>query len=299
MVIFQAALVAMVFVFGFAAQAHTHNHVEGETLCEGFIEPNDRKIPVYPAIMNQQAPGLSQAEFNEAMDRLERIYTKDVEALGMKLKVNRLWENSTVNASAQKMGSTQVLNMYGGLARHPAITFEGFSLVLCHEFGHHNGGAPKNFGFSSWASNEGGSDYFATMKCLRKIFAEDDNEAILAAKADKLDAFAVEACTKAWTEKVDQNLCIRSSLAGQSVANFFAEMKKEELPKFETPDKNEVSRTNNSHPATQCRLDTYFAGMICPVHENEKLSNNDYKPGSCYTPRDSEGFRPRCWFAPK
>lgn len=82
----------------------------------------------------------------------------------------RLW-----NASAQRMGSTWVVNMYGGLARHNEITIDGFALVLCHEIGHHLGGAPKYGGFNTWGTNEGGSDYFATLKCLRRIFQNDDN----------------------------------------------------------------------------------------------------------------------------
>ncbi|WP_374001810.1 hypothetical protein [Bdellovibrio bacteriovorus] len=59
-----------------------------------------------------------------------------------------------------------------------------------------------------------------------------------------------------------------------------------------------MTRTDDRHPATQCRLDTYFAGSLCVAKENEKLSNSDYKAGSCYTPRDAVGARPRCWFAP-
>jgi Zn-dependent protease with chaperone function len=54
--------------------------------------------------------------------------------------------------------------MFGGLARDPLVTKDGFSAVICHEIGHHIAGAPRK-GFS-WASNEGQADYFATTKCL-------------------------------------------------------------------------------------------------------------------------------------
>lgn len=292
---------ASIFLAASVYAVNELNHDHTQTLCEGFIPENDMKIPVGFTTLSGQPAGISQAEFNEAMDRLVKYYLKDVEAQGLKLRINRLWENETVNASAQRSGSTQVLNMYGGLARHPQITFEGFSLVLCHEFGHHNGGAPKNGGwFGSWATNEGGSDYFATLKCLRRIFSEDDNAAIVAARSTELDFVAVEACTKTYPEDYDRDLCLRMSLAGQSVANFFANMKKDEkAPRFDTPDLSEVSRTNNNHPATQCRLDTYFAGMLCPVKETDKVSDTDYQAGSCYKPRDVDGTRPRCWFSPR
>ena len=291
---------AAMAVLGLSAFVFHHNDVHS-VLCEGFLPENDMKIPVrVGAASDNQQGGISQAEFNEAMDRLEKYFKKDVEAQGMKLRINRLWDNPTVNASAQQSGSTQVLNMYGGLARHPAINFEGFSLVLCHEYGHHNGGAPKVSGwFSSWATNEGGSDYYATLKCLRKMFSEDDNATILAERSTELDLVAVAACMNAFTEEYDQQICMRTSMAGQSVANLFANMKKDEKkPTFGTPDLREVRRTDDNHPATQCRLDTYFAGMLCPVKDTENVSAGDYKTGTCYAPRDAQGIRPRCWFVP-
>lgn len=264
------------------------------TLCAGFLPENNLNIPVGLFAVG----GITEKQFNDVLDRIEKIYKADVERAGDTLKINRLWNDGTVNASAQRSGNTQVLNMYGGLARHPATTIEGFALVVCHEYGHHNGGAPKMSGWTgSWATNEGGADYFATLKCLRRFFAEDDNEAIL--KDLDLDAVAMAGCEAQFPNRQDQLLCLRSSLAGQSVANLFQALRKEATaPNFGTPDKRQVSRTNDQHPETQCRLDTYFAGMVCVAKESETLSNTDYKAGSCYSPRDAVGFRPRCWFYP-
>ncbi|MFS4459809.1 hypothetical protein [Bdellovibrio sp. HCB2-146] len=281
---------ALIATLGF-----THHTASEKTLCAGFLPPNNMNIPV--GLFS--TGGISEQQFNDVLDRIEKIYKADVERKGDTLRINRLWSDGTVNASAQRMGNTQVLNMYGGLARHPATNIEGFALVACHEFGHHNGGAPKTAGWfgGGWATNEGGSDYFATLKCLRRFFAEDDNEAIL--KGLDLDPVASAACEAQFTNRQDQLLCLRSSLAGQSVANLFQALKKETTPPtFGTPDKSEVRRTNDNHPATQCRLDTYFAGMLCVAKESEEPSNSDYKQGSCYAPRDTAGVRPRCWFAP-
>jgi hypothetical protein len=282
--------VALVATLGFANQTGA-----GKTLCEGFLPPNDMKIPV--GLFS--TGGITEQQFMSVMDRLERLYKADIERKGDTLRINRLWTDATVNASAQRMGTTQVLNMYGGLARHPATNIEGMALVACHELGHHNGGAPKIAGWfgNDWATNEGGADYFATLKCLRRFFAEDDNEAIL--KDLDIDPVASAACTSQFSNRQDQLLCLRTSLAGQSVANLFQALKKETTPPtFGTPDKSEVRRTNDNHPATQCRLDTYLAGMICVAKESEEPSATDYKQGSCYTPRDAAGFRPRCWFMP-
>jgi len=284
------AAVALIATMGF-----THATVNNEkTLCSGFVPENSMYIP--EGIFT--AGGITEQQFNDVLDRMEKIYKADVERMGDKLKINRLWKDGTVNASAQRSGNTQVLNMYGGLARHQATTIEGFALVACHEYGHHNGGAPKSAGmWGSWATNEGGADYYAGLKCLRRFFAEDDNAAIL--KDLDLDPVASAACEAQFSNEQDRLICLRISLAGQSVANLFQSLRKEATaPNYGTPDKRQVSRMNDQHPDTQCRLDTYFAGSLCVAKENEPLSNTDYKAGSCYAPRDVAGVRPRCWFFP-
>ncbi|WP_253715967.1 hypothetical protein [Bdellovibrio bacteriovorus] len=283
-------VIALAATVGFA---HSTDH--SKTLCAGFVPENSMNIPAG----TWTGGGITEQQFNDVLDRLERLYSADVQKLGDNLQIKRLWNDGTVNASAQRMGRTQVLNMYGGLARHKATNVEGFALVACHEYGHHNGGAPKGGGWfgNSWATNEGGADYYAGLKCLRRFFAEDDNAAILA--TTQLDPVAEAACTAQFPEENDRLICLRISMAGQSVANLFQDLRKETTaPTFGTPDKREVSRMNDAHPDTQCRLDTYFQGSLCVAKESEAVANEDYKVGSCYAPRDAVGTRPRCWFFP-
>ncbi len=265
-----------------------------KTLCEGFLPKNNLKIPVG----RFSTGGITQAQFNQVMDRIQRLFEGDVKAAGGTLQINRLWTDATVNASATQSGGVWTLNMYGGLARHPATTIEGMALVACHELGHHLGGAPKISGWGSeWASNEGEADYFATLKCLRTYFAEDDNRTILASTS--LDPLIKSTCEKQYTDEKDQLVCGRMSLGGLSVARLFQALTKDPTPPmYSTPDTSQVTYTNDDHPETQCRLDTYFAGMSCAVSVGAKLSATDYREGSCYTPRDTIGFRPRCWFNP-
>lgn len=261
-------------------------------VCSGFLPPNNMKIPVGQFTTG----GITKAEFDAVLDRVDRIYAPDIERLGAKLQVRHLWDDPTVNASATQQGKTWIINMYGGLARHAAINVEGMALVACHEIGHHMGGAPKiSSWFSTWATNEGGSDYFATSKCLRRFFAEDDNKAIVAQAT--IDPLVQETCTKQFTTEADQYICMRSSLAGDSVAVLFQALRKETTaPKYGTPDSRKVTRMDDNHPATQCRMDTYFAGLACSASVNEGLSNDDYRTGTCYAPRDTVGNRPQCWF---
>src|SRR5690606_16017110 len=81
---------------------------------------------------------------------------------------------------------------------------------------------------------------------------------------------------------------------------------------FATPDPRVVETTNHSHPAAQCRLDTYASGAVCSVEFDRELI-----PGTRFSNRnradaerqassvsctefnaDPHGVRPRCWFAP-
>lgn len=264
-----------------------------QELCRGFLPPNDLKIPISAF----QVGGISESEFNTVLDRVEKIYGPDIAATGNRLKVNRLWKDNTVNASAQRSGTDYIINMYGGLARHPATTEEGFALVACHEVGHHIAGAPKVSGWgSNWASNEGASDYFATLKCLRRYFIEFGTSEKV--ENSEIDAFARSQCESQWPHPLDREVCLLNSLAGQSVANLFADLRKDQNPpRFNTPDTKKVARTDDNHPATQCRLDTYFQGALCLARINDPLSEKDFRAGSCSEETDQIGNRPRCWFA--
>lgn len=284
-------------ISGFAIDTAQQKPVK-KALCAGFLPPNH----LHFAKSMVSTGGISEGEFNQVMDRIERIYKNDMTTMGSTLHINRLWDDETVNASADLEGDVRVLNMYGGLARHPATTVEGMALVACHELGHHMGGAPRfTNGFmgmsGEWASNEGGADYFATLKCLKRFFAEDDNAAILQSKT--LDPDAQAACQKQYSSQQDQLICLRESLAGQSVANLFQSLTGSSVaPRFGTPDASQVQETFDMHPQVQCRLDTYLSGMLCANNVNEFMDGDDYHVSSCYTPRDAVGVRPRCWFAP-
>ena len=273
---------------------------KNDDLCEGFLPKNDMKIPVGANHVGiSRVGGITEAQFNMVMDRIQAVYTSKVAEKGGTLVVNRLWRDETVNASAQQQGRNWIINMYGGLARHGDTTYEGMALVACHEIGHHMGGAPKLSSFGgTWATNEGGSDYFATHRCLREFFAEDDNREAIQGR--EIDPQVRERCEAQFTTEADRNLCLRIALGGESVAYLFQSLRKEPTrPRFGTPDTSEVAQTNDRHPATQCRMDTYYAGMSCTVAITEPNSNTDFRAGSCVQGTHPIGFRPRCWFNPE
>jgi hypothetical protein len=262
----------------------------------GIIESNSIQIPVGLKLNG----GISEAQFNKVIDDVEGLYSPVVASMGGKMEVARLWKDATANANATRLGKTWHINMYGGLARHPAITMDGFYLVLCHELGHHIGGAPKTglmLGMMKWASNEGQADYFATLKCLRNVFLHDNNLQITSSM--KVPDALATACAKTHPGADDQAICIRSGMAGASVAGFFAAARKEKEAQFSSPDAKIVSRTNDDHPATQCRLDTYFQGALCEKAFTEEVSQKDEVQGTCHSSTGyTVGIRPLCWFKP-
>jgi len=70
-------------------------------------------------------------------------------------------------------------------------------------------------------------------------------------------------------------------------------------PAFDTPDPNVVAETDDSHPATQCRLDTYLQGALCTKPVSEAFSDEDPAPGACTRSQGyAVGMRPLCWYKP-
>ena len=261
-------------------------------LCDGLVEKNDLNIPVG----SKDAGGMTQDEFNKILDRVETKYKATVAAHGGNLVMERAWDDGTVNAYANQSGGDWIVHMYGGLARHPAITGDGLMLAACHELGHHLGGAPKiNNYFSSWASNEGQADYFANLKCFRQIVENDNNEAIV--NGLNVPDAVKKGCTQQYSDYKAQLVCEREAMAGFSVAKLFQVLRKEGTePGFTTPDANIVTEMFDAHPGTQCRLDTYYNGALCNAPYATDVSNTDVMQGTCEHQDFQPGGRPRCWF---
>lgn len=259
---------------------------------EGFMPENDMSIPVG----SKNANSMTEERFNEIIDKVEAVYAPIIKKeRRARLKVNRKWTDDTVNASAQQFWKLWIVNMYGGLARHPAVSDDGFALVVCHELGHHLGGAPKNTLPMGWASNEGQSDYFASLKCFRKVFGDDDNAAIISSM--NIDAYAAAQCAAQWGNDSDKALCIRAAMAGKSLATLLGGGTRS--VNFKTPDTSVVDSTNNRHPKGQCRLDTYFQGSLCTVPHTTDVSKSDATVGTCNRSKnDQAGVRPLCWYKP-
>jgi hypothetical protein len=243
--------------------------------------------------------GLSKEQYEAVIAKVETLYAPLLKEVGKELDMNSMWEDETVNASAQEdLFGKATINIYGGLARHAATTPDGFTLVLCHEMGHHLGGAPKFSIWNTWGTVESQADYFATLKCLRRVFLNDDNAAAI--KGKTVPTELKEACEKSFSGD-DRNICIRSGLAAMAVRNVVAFITGEsDTGTFATPDKTIVTETNESYPSVQCRLDTFYQGAICSRPYHEDVSDKDPVKGTCdKSLGDKVGMRPLCWYHPE
>lgn len=217
-------------------------------------------------------PSKTKKKFNTIIDRVVRLYSKDIKKRKAKLKVDKYWESNVVNAFAEKDGNKWRILFLGGLYRTPSLTDDALALATCHEIGHLIGGTPFVEGGESEMSVEGQADFWGAAVCLKKYFHNFPETIYME------EGFAKYTCdTQYYGDEDAKNICYRTIMAGQSVLNTVTSPKK--LPSnFDTPDDSQVSYTTHNYPGAQCRFDTYVAGALCNLDDscNEK--------------------RPRCWF---
>ncbi|MCB9094507.1 MAG: hypothetical protein H6621_05505 [Halobacteriovoraceae bacterium] len=300
----------LLVVFSLLASTNTFAH--------WFAPKNNKKIPAYSRVKKiNGSRQITEKEFNAVLDKVEEILAPVVKERGGILVVNREWQDGTVNAYAHREGDEYHITMFGGLARHEETTPDGFALVACHEIGHHIGGSPRKP--ARWASNEGQSDYWATLKCAKRLWEKDENIVVMNERAelqrklkfrkqldyDLINEYAKKSCDKAYESRTKRDaegaaLCLRAAMGGLSLARLLADLGGSNMPEFDTPDPSKVSSTNHAHPAAQCRLDTYFNGSLCALSYSDEVNSDDPFPGTCNRIENHKvGLRPLCWFQPK
>jgi hypothetical protein len=145
-----------------------------------------------------------------------------VSARGAELVLLPLWEDARVNALASRASGVWKIEIFGGLLLHPELDDDKLLLVMCHELGHHLGGAPTA-SRQGWSACEGQADYWSASACASLL---SDPEA----SALGLTQMYAARATGAW-------------------------------PDLNANDETRVERTFYGYPAPQCRLDTLLAGF--------------------------------------
>ncbi len=275
---------------------------KGEKLRVRCILPDDRRhtgefTPVYPYNIND----VDEESFDYIIDTIVNLHQEDFDRAGRELVVDRRWEDHEENARSwfmeqvdgetQQIREVREIELVGGLARHPMLNRDAYALVVCHELGHHIGGAPHALGYSS----EGQSDYFASAKCMKRYLKTTRYEQHY---DDPVPDDLAAGCAASYRNADDRAVCRRNILAGLTLARWIAHSRATETPHLTRQDP--VKRTvtlEHGYPAPQCRLDTLVAGALCPVDDAVPFSDADPRAGACTREagHDREA-RPRCWF---
>lgn len=253
---------------------------------------------------NEKSNNIDKNDYIRAQRNFESIFGPEIlKENGKSLKFEDAWDESEVNAYCTRdMDDNPVIKVYGGMARHHDLSLDGLYLIFCHELGHYLGGAPKAFrgrtSKRSWSSAEGQADYYATSKCLKKVFDDErENESVIKREDSKLVEKAMKRCPK------NDTTCIRSALASFSVAKVFHSVRSyEPFPEIDGKSSKVVRRTVYNHPTSQCRLDTFINGTNCKVDIGIGFDNIDPRVGACHRNSDKsdevEAARPLCWYRP-
>lgn len=270
-----------------------------------FMPPNDLHLE---DDLHRKDANMTEAEFNEILQRGRDVFTSIVKLHGAELRIEGEWTSPLVSAFAKKANreTIWIVKMYGGLARRPEISADGFTMILCHELGHHLAGH-YFYPWKKGISVEGQADYYSTHACTRELWKDEitKNEMY----RNNVDPYVKKLCDASWVEENDQNMCYRAAIAGLGMTQFLArnEAKK---PAFHTPSKVRKKYTVRRHPAPQCRLDTLLAGATCTKKfdltvipgvilgkdKNSKEGEEHAAQFSCSHTEYDQGVRPTCWF---
>jgi len=263
------------------------------------IPENDLYYPPLktPILIKMAGQLVSENDYNQVINTLHKLFAADINAKGdVQLVFKADWQDGTVNAYATRETETWTIHVPGGIARAKAMTKDSLALILCHELGHHLGGAPHSFLFEGWPSAEGQADYWATSKCLKRYYEELANEEV---SLDNVPEKLVTDCNHIYKNLKEVKICIRSQIASVAFGNFLNELPGAKTKiSIDTPDTRVVKGTNtNDYPRPQCRLDTVIRGSLCTISSKEVNDDEDPSIGTCMD-ESKPGTRPRCWFKP-
>lgn len=236
---------------------------------------------------------ISRNTYHAILDVVGQSYAAAFQERRERLRIDRLWRDDTNQASAwreeDRRGEIAVLRIPGGIARQSLINADAFTLIICHEIGHHLAGPPAIWKYSV----EGQADYFGVSDCLRRVLPKLPEFSVT--REESTPRIVARRCREVFAGAEARSLCMRSAMAGARLTRYFADKRHIGHPRFETPDPTVRFRTNMGLPSPQCRLDTYFAAALCDPEQRETTA--DPPAWLCTGPSHADGVRPRCWFS--
>lgn len=289
----------------FAFATCTYANKSERKICEGFLPKSSEPQPI-PAGMGFDRDGITKEEFDSRNSLAKKIYSPIIEKYGSVFKLESDWDSPIVNASAYKSGTDEwAITMLGGMARVKGMTADSYTVVLCHELGHLVGGFPMYPDPQVTAlfrsASEENSDYYAGFDCFYRMFKDDKtgNEKAEKSVSEKIKNL----CEKAHSDKTRQQICMRSTWAGERLWKAVLGSKGDDL-EVGKKDPTVVTKTIHGYPSFQCRINTTTAASLCSkqyfgeknfplnLKEMDLLSCNAIDSDNDYL----EGMRPNCWF---
>ncbi|EQC49191.1 putative lipoprotein [Bacteriovorax sp. BSW11_IV] len=259
-----------------------------------FCMNDDKEDPAKYMIEvdNPNQSNVGEANFALIPSQIYNLYLTEFSKAQRYTQLNLYWETPYFSAwAAAPMGEDKqhfTLNFWGGMARIPGMTKEGWAFTACHEVGHILGGLPRlSIKDHAWASSEGQADYFSAAQCLKRYFLSHD---FVSEEFTPLSPFVLELCAKAHGENLRmRNVCEQIARAASSFARVLSFLSPEaNMISIDTPSHSIVEFTIiNSYPDPQCRIDTILSAGLC---DKDPFSED-------WICTENQGFRPSCWFS--
>lgn len=254
---------------------------------------------------------VTKESYEAIIDKAQLMFAPYVELLGKKLIIEKNWESTELSSyTSYERPPLFKIVLNGAAYRNEATTNDGFTYTLCHEISHIIGGRPNYVNDDFWGSAEGQADYMATNICLKNLFKDDSNVALLPGL--NVPLAVTQLCNKAYSSKEDSALCQRSILAGRSFAENYrlykissftgsrntARFRSISAPlSFTKRDSTVVRELNRSYSIPQCRLDSAVSGALCTRGMDFHLNTvNDPNLFNCEGNDVLNSHRPKCWY---
>ncbi|HAZ08586.1 MAG TPA: hypothetical protein DCZ01_08725 [Elusimicrobia bacterium] len=266
-------------------------------------------LPLFPASSEIPAPKPSfhgrftRDTVDDYIGRINDLYKEEVAKRKAVLVFHNFWNSDINNSYAWQAVGTNPMEYHvkieGGYSRHPAMTEEALVHGICHEVGHHLGGAPlktsqNRLELGIRVSVEGQADYFASMICFKRVFADHARD-LSQEESARIPEALKQSCRRVYGSGNQFKLCLMTISAGLISVEASTEGTSQPPPKLDRNDTLVVDQTIENEPSRQCRLDTVVAGALC--NKEEKLFFEDPTQGVCGSLEGEQtGQRPHCWF---
>ena len=232
----------------------------------------------------------SEAKFNNTLNQARSYFSPLYQKHGKKLSIIGEWDYDENNAKASAYTVDHYyIEIYGGALKAEGTNIDSLRAMICHEVGHHFGGAPFMPAYYEdyylfRGSSEGQADYFATSTCLKNWFRGEDHWKVISSAgfSTKDQKF----CQRYYQSRSKIGLCVRIITAYKKMLQMKIESSTPLnwlAPKEDYP---YMLASSVIHPKNKCRLETAYAGVIC--QKNHPL-------GCLSSDTPIEASRPLCW----